>query len=601
MIKRNANTRLRRAIVLLRAASRLSPRMAAFMLRRSIRNRLARQLPDLYLRRLTTLVGELPKMTDRRPTMSAVRQVAEFYSAEYGHQIDSVSRGRICLHGREVDFGAPSLINWKLALPEEGDHQMWRIKLAHMGFLGPMLSDGGSEHHRAVRSIVNGFRRLTSPTDPGAFAAYWFPYAVSHRILSIGSGLLLAREKNSIDPEMDAFISDFLRENVAFLLDNVEYELFNNHMERNLSALSLYFSYVHSVPQKIATQIERDISALVAETILDDGTQIERSPMYQGLSLVSLAVMAQAPFISDELRSELARKVDASHRAFAMLCHPDGEVALFNDSWHQEVPRWTGPSPIADGRSLLSQGGYARLSHHNDVCLLDAGAIGPSWNPGHGHADFLAVEITLAGHRLIVDPGTSRYNTGPDRASERSAAAHNGPVWTGYEPIEFLGCFKVGRLARAELLPTDTLSELAIGGIFRDGPGCVGRIIHQFPGLGFLVADQWSSPAPRGKVSWLIPESWQIRENGSGLILRSDVVPEAVIDVLVGGGEHSVHPSFRACHYGRRSGAYELRLQPAKSNGQSLLCWIGHGPAPTDAREIGSIMLDKLHQFVGGH
>lgn len=594
-------SRLRTSLVLLRAASRLSPRMTLHMARRVARNKLAVRFASAYQARLAAIGRATPKITRGKLLTPAVVEIAGFYGAEYREQIDGVLSGRVRLHGREIDFGSPSNIDWKLHLPDEVDHQMWRSKLGHMGFLSPMLAEGGPEHHAAVARVITGFRERTRVTDPGSFNAYWFPYGVSHRILALASGLLLARAKGGLAPEVDALVSDFLHENVAFLLDNVEHELCNNHVERNLAALSLYFSHVDQVAPRVATRLERDIANLVSRTILPDGTQVERSPMYQGLSIVSLAVMSEAPFLSRALRETLARKLEAARLAFAMLCHPDGEVALFNDSWHEEVPHLSGPR-APEGRSILEHGGYARLSHEEDVCLLDAGPLGPRWNPGHGHADFLSIEITLGGQRLIVDPGTSRYNTGPERARERSAEAHNGPVWGGHEPVEFLGCFKVGRMVKARLAPTEKLSdERTIGGVFRSAPGLTARLARLYPGAGFLVADLWNGVEPRGQVSWLVPDGWAI-ELASGrrfLFRHATAKTQACIEVLSDAEVKAPRASFWASHYGRRDPACELRVHPRNADGrQHLLCWVGHAPPPPEALSDGEMLARQLRALV---
>lgn len=594
-------SRLQKSLVLLRAASRLSPRMAVFMARRIVRNKLAVRLPSPYRERLTAIARRVPEVGPAKMVTPGLKEAAEFYGAEYRDQIDDVRLGRIRLHGREIDFGSPSDIDWKRHLPDEGDHQMWRVKLGHMGFLGPMLSEGGPDHHAAVAQIITGFRKHTDVTDPGGFNAYWFPYAVSHRILALTSGLLLARAKGGLPPEVDALVAGFLRENVAFLLDNVEHELCNNHVERNLAALCLYFSHVDQTPPQIAAKLERDVTHLVARTVLPDGVQVERSPMYQGLSVVSLAVMAEAPFLSAALRETLAQKTNAARHAFAVLCHPDGQVALFNDSWHEEVPHLTGRGAPA-GRSILMDGGYARLSRDGDLCLLDAGPLGPSWNPGHGHADFLSIEITLDGRRLIVDPGTSRYNTGPERARERSAEAHNGPIWSGHEPAEFLDCFKVGRMAEARLVAVDALpSSQTIGGAFSSRPGVTARFVQHYPGAGFLVADLWSAPKPAGQVSWLIPAAWRIEAtSGTRVALRHATEDaRAVVEVLSAADLDAPRASYWASNYGRRDPASELRVLPRATNGrQHLLCWIGHEAPPADVTTDGQALLRQLETLV---
>lgn len=591
-------SKLQKSVILLWAISRLSLPMALFMVRRVVRNRLAVTFCSAYRNRMASLEVRLPRIGATADIKPGLEGIAAYYCAEYREMVDDVLLGQVCLYGRTVDFGAAAEIDWNCYLPEEGDHQMWRVKLAHMGFVCPMLVDGGVDHHAVVATLVTKARNGTDMTAPGAFNAFWFPYAASHRILSIGSGLMVAQAKGGLPPETEAAVADFLRLNAAFVLDNIEHELCNNHVERNLAALCLYFSYVAAVPPAIAARLERDIAHLVGRTVLADGTQVERSPMYQGLSVASLAVMAEAPFLSEELRQVLAVKVEAARRAFAFLCHPDGEVALFNDAWHGEVPRWTG-APAPDGRSLLPQGGYGRLSQGQDLCLMDAGPLGPSWNPGHGHADFLSLEITLGGNRVIVDPGTSRYHTGAERARERSAAAHNGPIWQGREPVEFLGSFKVGRMVEAQLVAERYLPPDTIAGLFRDGPGTIGRMVRHYPGQGYLVADLWVAQAP-GQVTWLVPASWEIIPRRTGFALRDMALDkQAVIAPLSSVDEAVPVLSYWARYYGHLEDAQALCFRPRQGAGpQALLSWIGYVAAPEMAAKDGAALLGQLETLV---
>ena len=569
-------------VTILRAIGRMSWRMRLYMTRRMLRNFLAVRFPVWYVSRINkikSIVPEFNSISDQR-LFKGVLNIADFYCSEYRDLIDEACVGKLTLHGRTIDFGSPSQVDWTRSLPEEGDHQMWRVKLAHMGFICPMLAEGNASHHRAVISFIDGFKTCTSVTEPGAFGAWWFPYAVSHRILAIGAGLLVARQSGELNPEVDAVVSNFLRENTAFLLDNIEYELCNNHVERNLAALCLYFMGTKSVPIRVKRLLERDVTQILAATVLDDGTQAERSPMYQGLCVASLGVMADAPFLSDDLRASIVRKLDAAKSAFAMLCHPDGEVALFNDSWHAEVPRWVGPA-FAEGRTLLPQGGYARLSAGLDVCLFDAGPLGPKWNAGHGHADFLSLELSLSGYRLVVDPGTSRYNTGPERKRERSAQAHNGPAWHAYEPVEFMDCFKIGRMAEARMLDDSVLSSLTVGGLLTTSCGTVARMIRHYPNLGFLVVDLWGHVSHQGQVTWLIPGHFQPDQAENTIsINKKDIGFSAVIQLLIIDRVDLLEESHCASHYGRLDPAWSLRVYPVLTDRyQQSAIWIGHDPA----------------------
>lgn len=593
--------RLNEALALARAASRLSPRMIAFMLRRAARNALAPRLRHLYQSRLKSIQHRVPPLAPRTTSNDTVHEVLNIYTSEYKECINDIASGVFLIHGRSISFESPLNVEWNHYVIDEGDHQMWRAKLNHMGFAAAMLAYGNESHHSALGELIRGFYSTAAAIKTGSFHGSWFPYSVSHRILALTSGLVIARDNRTISADIDELISDFIHYNVTFLLDNVEHELFNNHVERNLAALCAYFTFSQSVPCCISLMLEAEISRLVESTVLPDGVQVERSPMYQGLSAVSLAVMAAAPFLSPHLRTTLTHKATAARHAFAILCHPDGEVALFNDSWHGEVPRLTGP-PAPEGRSVLDYGGYARLSHRDDVCILDAGPLGPSWNPGHGHADFLSVEVSLGGLRFIVDPGTSGYNTGPDRARERSAKAHNGPVWSGYEPVEFLGCFKVGRMAEARLVPTEAFSDdLTIGGVFGTPRGRTGRIVRLYPGAGFLVVDGWSAVRPAGEVSWLIPQEWRYERSDSSTVNFSQFSSgagaciELLSDAELGVPSNAVWAS----HYGRREAAWELRLRPVAKDGfQSLACWIGRKTAPPDARVAAAALARELHSLI---
>ena len=588
-------------LALARAARRLSPRMAMFMLRRVVRNALAPRLPHLYKSRIKAIQRQVPPLSTRTTITEEIREAFDLYCHEYKGDIDAFRSGDFRINGRSVYFTSLIDLDWNHYIAEEGDHQMWRVKLNHFGFSAPMLAYGEKSHHDAIKDLIAGFCSNSPVSAKGSFYGSWFPYAVSHRIIAITSGILAAREVNKIDNDLEYCLSEFVRYNVAFLLDNIEHELLNNHVERNLAALCVYFTFAEKVPKDVSTMMEAEISRLVETTVLPDGVQIERSPMYQGLSAVSLAVMAAAPFLSPHLRTTLTHKALAARKAFAILCHPDGEVALFNDGWHGEVPRLSGP-PAPEGRSVLENGGYARLSNRDDVCILDAGPLGPSWNPGHGHADFLSVEVSLGGHRFIVDPGTSGYNTGPDRARERSAKAHNGPVWSGYEPVEFLGCFKVGRMAEARLVPTEAISDdLTIGGLFDTPRGRTGRLVRLYPRAGFLIVDGWSAVSPSGEVSWLIPQNWRFGRCESSVVRfsRPSSGDGACIELLSDGELDAPRGAVWASHYGKRDAAWELRLRPVAKDGlQSLACWVGHKTAKSDARADAEALASELRSLL---
>lgn len=569
------------ALIMIRAALRLSPRMFIYMLRRKVRNIVVPKFPSIYARRLKKFEQTLTPLVQPNEIQSGLKECGRFYCEEYRHMIDDGLTGKITLHSKVVDFSDPKLVDWNYSLEEEGDHQMWRVKLGHMGFLTPMLIEGDEGSHFAVNEYLVNALSNAKPSDKGAFNGFWFPYAASHRVLALTSALLITRHNNEISMELDKNINRLIKSSVAFILDNIEHELQNNHIERNLAALCMFFTYAENTPPKIKNKLNLLIERLLNKTILPDGCQIERSPMYQGLSIVSLGVIVETPFLNAQLKERLVECLNLARQAFAALCHPDGEVALFNDSWHSEVPNFRLESPL-NGRVILPDGGFGRISMGSDICILDGGAIGPSWNPGHGHADFLSIEISLNGERTIVDPGTSCYNSGRQRASERSAAAHNGPIWRGLEAVEFVGCFKVGRMIQAYLLEEDLLPDDTLISFINYKQGTVVRTVRYFNGRGYLINDFWDNSQDVGQVSFLIPRKWDLCQSESRIIL-TNLDCKVFMDFPSGYSKQKIETGTWARKYGLVESAHKIRLYPIPNqmyDCQRLTTWIGHESCP---------------------
>jgi len=142
----------------------------------------------------------------------------------------------------------------------------------------------------------------------------------------------------------------------------------------------------------------------------------------------------------------------------------DGQIPLFNDSAFGVAPppaalfaygaavcgyRSQTPLPPGEWRTVRrARSGYFGYRTHRDSMLIDCGAIGPDYQPGHAHCDMLGFELCLEGQRVVVDPGVHGYDDDPTRAYLRSTAAHNTVVVNGAEQSEMWGTFRVGNRAR---------------------------------------------------------------------------------------------------------------------------------------------------------
>ncbi len=551
----------------LRAASRLTPRMAAYQLKRLFRNAAVPKVAAVYDRRVhaTAIRLPLPKHCDRIPP-----DLANFVGAYYRQpdaQISDAARGRFTIHGRTVDFGSIAGIDWYYRLPDEGDGCLWRLELNQLGVLHSLICSGEADRHSTAIELIESFRRSRTFGSKEVFTAGWAPYGASNRLLEILSGLSVASRNEDISPDARKYLEEFARLEAGFLWLNVEYELRNNHTERNLAALCLYHLGAGSISSARAKLLDREVRRIIRETVLEDGMQVERSAMYQGLTVMSLRIFENCPFLSVGTRELASDRYGAAVRAWLFLTHGDGEIALFNDSWIGHVPS---PLTIVDVDSVtlppsLPDAGYWRLSSGSVVAILDAGEIGPHCSPAHGHADFLAVEIDVGGRRFIVDPGTSQYSTGRRRSFERSAASHNGPRYSGVEPVQYLGAFRVGKLnRRVGPLDSNILSQLsvaAVGGRLETRAGSCTRVVCAAPSGGFVIVDRWGSPQPAGVTNILISAEWEIAMRKATDVYASTGDIEIVISAYQGQIK-GIEASTWSRHYMRTERAHSITFEP---------------------------------------
>ena len=68
---------------------------------------------------------------------------------------------------------------------------------------------------------------------------------------------------------------------------------------------------------------------------------------------------------------------------------------------------------------------YGMWKSKHCVFFLDAGKIGPDYQPGHAHADTLTLELSIHGRRLFVDPGAHSYSLDNNRVYDRCTGSHN--------------------------------------------------------------------------------------------------------------------------------------------------------------------------------
>lgn len=562
--------------LVLKAASRLSTKMLAYQIKRAIRNRFCLIFPSLYEHHINSKASKVPSLgASSKVLVELAEKVSTFYVNEYSNQVERASKGIIKLFEKEIDFGGVESMRWNHRIESEGDFQLWRQKLSHMGFVCPMLIGGKEAHFRAISAILSNYRDYAKFNIPDCFSSYWFTYSVSHRVLAIMSGYIIANSQRPLPDALKRQIEEFLRWNIAFILVNIEHELKNNHVERNLAAICLYCNCVDSVPLKLASKINTDVKDYITSCILDDGMNSDRSAMYQGLTMMALTVFSKTAFLSEETCKIAEEMLIKASRAWSVMTHPDGEISLFNDSWFGEVPK---VESVVNAPSLapietLKEAGYVRMHYGDFFLLFDAGEIGPTWNPGHGHADFLAIELDVAEVRFIVDPGTYQYSTGKRRQFERSAQSHNGPCWKNVAPVEYHGCFKVGNMAKGKLCSAsgDDLTAQATGSLALPQGKVKREIFASHEGVFFT--DTWDKGADTPMVRLVVQGEWIIKSKTDYRVTFQYGNKQASV-ILDLGTIKKVEACQWARHYLRSEDATAIYMEP-KSDGANIqrLTW----------------------------
>jgi uncharacterized heparinase superfamily protein len=284
----------------------------------------------------------------------------------------------------------------------------------------------------------------------------WAPYPTSLRLMNWAALFHHVRR----DRPAAAQLWPGVWQQACFLEGDLETHLLGNHLLENVAALAYVGGTFagRDADRWLAVGL-RWLRRELAEQILPDGTHFELSPMYHARAVYVLCLLAslRLPAV-DAVVVEPLRRACA---AMGAMTHPDGDVALLNDSTLGIYPRpgellgWAAglikgvSADLPVGPFALPDAGYyGHRSPRGDYVICDAGPIGPDYLPGHAHCDLLSFELSLGGRRVVTDTGVFDYGRSPTRHLCRSTAAHNTVQIGGAEQSEIWAAFRVGRRAR---------------------------------------------------------------------------------------------------------------------------------------------------------
>ncbi|GAB3890976.1 alginate lyase family protein [Larkinella knui] len=322
--------------------------------------------------------------------------------------------------------------------------KLWQYNLNYFDF----LNQPGFAIDQGV-GLIHDFMRKTATLKGGLE-----PYPTSLRIINWVRFLSYYQLRL---PDIDSH----LRAQVRLLQNRLEYHLLGNHLLENGFALligSLYFQD-RDLYQNAILLVRQELN----EQLFADGGHYERSPMYHQILLDRLLDTCRAlrkdtwhrDHDADTFLERMARRMLGWLHT---MTFSNGEIPLMNDAAEGIAP--TTCQLMAKAESIgikpdtitLSDSRFRQFQTPNYEVVATVGSIGPAYQPGHAHADTFTFVLHVHGRPVIVDTGTSSYETNARRQWERSTTAHNTVQIAETDSSEVWGSFRVGRRARVTLL-----------------------------------------------------------------------------------------------------------------------------------------------------
>jgi hypothetical protein len=329
----------------------------------------------------------------------------------------------------------------------------------------------------------------------------------------------------------------------------------NNHLMAESVALFVLGTLCPDLPGAVRyARIGRErIEQHASRLILPDGAGAEMSPSYAAFAIEWILLAAVvAKGAGQPLGTETIGRLAAAARHFKWLQDDDGKVPSIGDNDNScviasagEEPRYVASitaaiagvtelpelSPVAydpalrdliflapkaavpegDGIRHFNAGGLSVVRETRrsgrSVLVFDHGPLGHSQIGAHGHADALAIWLSVGGQPVFIDAGTYLYNGGGAwRDYFRSTAVHNTVEVAGQSSSIMSGAFNWSQHAQARLTGADdkiwTMEAEHDGYRERLGRKHIRRLTRT--GAGFRVDDRLEGGAAPVRIGFLI-------------------------------------------------------------------------------------------------
>ena len=346
---------------------------------------------------------------------------------------------------REYQF--QTNIDWNL----QQNGKLWNYNLQYFYFL-QQEDISNAQKQYWLKDIAGWLYARKLPLEP---------YPVSLRAINIMRYLSFYQSR-------EEFIVESLYAQLNYLYHNFEFHLLGNHLLENAFALLMGAEVFNKKRWK--SKAKKILLEELKEQILDDGGHFEQSVMYH--QIITFRILELADWYKKTKNADVVFLKFIEATAIKMLdwlktiSFKNGDMPLLNDSANgitftsNELFSFAGILKLPEQKFIsLKDSGYRKYCNDDYECIIDAGGIAASYQPGHSHADALSFVLQHKNIPVITDVGVSTYEADEARNYERSTAVHNTVTINHANQSEMWGSFRIGKRAKVKII-NETASSL---------------------------------------------------------------------------------------------------------------------------------------------
>lgn len=412
----------------------------------------------------------------------------------------------------------PKKFDWNIS--QHG--KLWAYNLNYMDYL-LQASMEVTTGLNLIEKFIHDLPQNSTGLEPYPIALRginWIKFLNSLSLRGEGTMTWQSHDFSTIDASLYA--------QYQILLNNLEYHLLGNHLLED--AMSLLFGAYYFKDSKLYSKAKKILEKELEEQILEDGGHFELSTMYHQILLdrlldcINLFSNNDVFPDQDELGFLMQLKAQKMLQWLNAMTFSNGEVPLLNDAapgiapTTKEINNYAirlklvseeGIRDICENlyNSCLSQSGYRRYNGKKYECIIDVGPVGPSYQPGHAHADTFNFVLNIDNRPLIVDTGISTYEAGTTRLEERGTPAHNTVTVRDRNSSQIWSSFRMANRAEVKVIKDDNQQIIAQHDGY-ENLGTIHKREWQFDENQIRINDMLDGKIAEGKAHiWLAPDS----------------------------------------------------------------------------------------------